>query len=137
MIKEDALELLKTAPRTDKPCRINHGLTEAQAVGIVEACVMKVADGGVLYDILEKRVRQMLVPINSKDAEIVNLSACLKKALEIVTDFENGFDNDVFGVLPNGNAAQGYDEGIVRGGEYLNSIKQKKSALDEVINGRH
>ena len=98
---------------------------------------MKVADGGVLYDILEKRVRQMLVPINSKDAEIVNLSACLKKALEIVTDFENGFDNDVFGVLPNGNAAQGYDEGIVRGGEYLNSIKQKKSALDEVINGRH
>lgn len=75
MIKEEALELLKTASRTDKPCRINHSLSEKQAVEIVEACVVKVADGGVLYDILEKRVRQMLVPINPKDAKIVELQS--------------------------------------------------------------
>lgn len=50
---------------------------------------------------------------------------------EILISFKEGFENDVFGVLPNGNGAQGYDEGIVRGGEYLTSLMEKIKQAEE------
>ena len=96
MTKEEALALLQSASRTDKPCSINRNLTESQAVGIIEACVVKVADGGTLHNILEKRVRQMLIPINAKDAKIAELQSTItaqaQQINELKTDADFWFD---------------------------------------------
>lgn len=52
-----------------------------------------------------------------------------KKLKEIVNDFVNGFDLDIFGVLPNGNEALGCDEGVVRGSEFLKGLYDKSAPL--------
>jgi len=48
-----------------------------------------------------------------------------KKLRDIVIDFNDAFEHCVFGVLPNGNEACGYDEGRVRGGELLNRLHDR------------
>jgi len=54
-----------------------------------------------------------------------------KRLAEIIQDFKIGFELDIFGVLPNGNEAFGYDEGIVRGNEYLDKLIERfQSALN-------
>jgi hypothetical protein len=49
----------------------------------------------------------------------------------IIQDFKAGFEHDIFGVLPNGNVACGYDEGTVRGNEFLQNLRERyQSALN-------
>ena len=48
-----------------------------------------------------------------------------KRLREIVVKFNEGFEHDAFGVLPNGNSACGYDEGSVLGGQFLQELYEK------------
>jgi uncharacterized coiled-coil protein SlyX len=103
MTKEEALALLQSASRTDKPCSINRNLTESQAVGIIEACVVKVADGGTLHNILEKRVRQMLIPINAKDAKIAELQSTITAQEETIKRYQALMNKHIVGKCPQCN----------------------------------
>ena len=49
----------------------------------------------------------------------------------IIKNFFEGFEHNVFGVLPNGNEAFGCDEGEVRSGELLNSLHDRWFAVLE------
>jgi len=49
----------------------------------------------------------------------------------IIKNFFDGFEHDVFGVLPNGNEVFGCDEGEVRSGELLNSLHDRWFAVLE------
>lgn len=66
MTKEEAIELLKTAPRDDKPSRINRSLTRKQSTEIIERAIMAAsprmfqADGVTLDLLFEKRVNQVV-----------------------------------------------------------------------------
>ncbi len=64
------------------------------------------------------QVDELQSTITNKDAEILRLRSLLKEVKE-------GFENDIFGVLPNGNEAFGYDEGLVMGGEFLTALMEK------------
>ena len=43
----------------------------------------------------------------------------------VIGDFFDGFEHRVFGELPNGNNAFGYDEGEVYGGKLLTTLYEK------------
>lgn len=58
MTKQEAIELLKSAPRTEKPSRVNPGLTQKCVAEIVEKCVEEQRDGKNIDEWLEKRVYQ-------------------------------------------------------------------------------
>jgi len=49
----------------------------------------------------------------------------------IIKNFFDGFEHNVFGVLPNGNEAFGCDEGEVRSGELLNNLHDRWFAVLE------
>jgi hypothetical protein len=59
MTKGEALLMLKSAPRSGKPSKVNRSLTEQQSVNIVETYVLSLSAGTVLDDITEKRVYQV------------------------------------------------------------------------------
>lgn len=62
MTIEEATKLLDSAPAGSEPCRINPGITQAQAVEIVRkaigAQIMR-GDSIILSELLEKRVYQV------------------------------------------------------------------------------
>lgn len=58
MTKEQAMEMLKSAPRGDTPSKVNKELTKTMVVDIVEKWVASQPDGTVLEDLFVKRVRQ-------------------------------------------------------------------------------
>lgn len=66
MTYEQAVELLKTAPRDDKPSRLNRGLTRKQSTEIVERAILGKSprifqrDGVTLDLLIEKRVNQVV-----------------------------------------------------------------------------
>lgn len=68
MTREEALEMLKNAPRTNEPSRLNPSLTCKQGVDIVENAVKAKKPGSILDDIIEKRVYQ--VCLNQKRPRI-------------------------------------------------------------------
>lgn len=59
MTKEEALEMLKSAPRGENASNVNAYLTQAQCVGIVENAIRSLSDGYVLDHLTEKRVHQV------------------------------------------------------------------------------
>jgi hypothetical protein len=59
MTKAEALELLKNAPRDNKPSKVNPSLTRNISVRIIENGVMNRPEGD-LPDIYEKRVWQVV-----------------------------------------------------------------------------
>ena len=59
MTKEEALEMLKVAPRGGKPSKVNPSLTQAQAVDLVEGWLKNKPDGEKIDRIFEKRVYQV------------------------------------------------------------------------------
>lgn len=65
MTYEEAIELLKTAPRDSKPSRLNRGLTRKQSTEIVERAILGKSprifqrDGVTLDLLFEKRVNQV------------------------------------------------------------------------------
>lgn len=66
MTYEDAIELLKAAPRDDKPSRLNNVLTRRQATEIIEKAILEKSprifqrDGVTLDLLFEKRVHQVV-----------------------------------------------------------------------------
>jgi hypothetical protein len=58
MTKQEALEMLKTAPRDSKPAKINPSITRAQAVEIVENWLNMHPDGKI-DPLLKTRVLQV------------------------------------------------------------------------------
>jgi len=58
MTKDEALKLLETAPRGDRPSRVNPGLSLTQGVEIVIAGVKDSRDP--LIPLMEKRVWQIV-----------------------------------------------------------------------------
>jgi len=58
MTKQEALEMLKSAPRDNKPAKINPVLTRAQAVEIVENGLKEQPEGKI-NPLYEKRVLQV------------------------------------------------------------------------------
>lgn len=64
MTREEALEMLIDAPRTDTPSRLNPSLTCKQGVTIVENAVKAMKPGAILDALSEKRVYQ--VSLNRK-----------------------------------------------------------------------
>ncbi len=60
MTKEEALELLATAPADDKPSRVNRSLTRAQGVGIVTRAIKSYDNGQEIPSLMEKRVWQVV-----------------------------------------------------------------------------
>lgn len=66
MTRDEAIELLKTAPRDDEPSRINRSMTRKQATEIIERAIignsprMYQADGVTLDLMFEKRVNQVV-----------------------------------------------------------------------------
>ena len=58
MTKEEALTLLATATRNNKPSKVNPALTRAQMVEIIEDGVKCYQDGATLPHLMEKRVWQ-------------------------------------------------------------------------------
>ena len=59
MTREEAIEMLRKAPKGDKPSRINSVFTQAQAVELVLGWVRGLKEGEVLPEIFEKRVWQV------------------------------------------------------------------------------
>ena len=59
MKKEEALELLETAPRDDQFSRVNTNLTRKQSTEIVEGAIETYRDGQTLTSLTEKRVWQV------------------------------------------------------------------------------
>ncbi len=60
MTKEEALELLETAPQDEYiPSRVNLGLSQAMAVNIVRNGIEEFPDGTKLSRLFEKRVWQV------------------------------------------------------------------------------
>lgn len=59
MTKQEALELLKSAPADNKPSRVNPILTRRQGVGIVREAIEGMRDGQIA-SIFEKRVWQVV-----------------------------------------------------------------------------
>ena len=61
MTKEDALDLLETAPQNEyKPSRVNPSLPQAISVKIVREGIEKFPDGTKLSGLFEKRVWQVV-----------------------------------------------------------------------------
>lgn len=58
MTKAEALVMLGGAPASDKPCRLNKALTEAQFVGIVRDAINSPTSHDPLDNWLEHRVWQ-------------------------------------------------------------------------------
>jgi hypothetical protein len=59
LTKEQALEMLKTAPRSrDKKSRVNSSFSQAQVVALVKAAVDKLEPGQSLDNLTERRVYQ-------------------------------------------------------------------------------
>ena len=58
MTKDEAIEMLKTAPRDDKPSKLNPSLTRRQAAEIVEKGI-KAYKKETLDPLFEKRVYQV------------------------------------------------------------------------------
>jgi hypothetical protein len=60
MTKQEALEMMKVAPRDEfKRSKINAGLTQKQALEIIERGVMSLPDDKPLDAMYEKRVHQV------------------------------------------------------------------------------
>lgn len=59
MNKEEALRMLKTAPRGSQPSKVNSALTQTQVVDLVECGVESLYDGTVLESLFMKRVLQV------------------------------------------------------------------------------
>jgi len=59
MKKEEALDMLKLADRSDKLSAINKSLTRKQSVEIIEKAILSHKDGEELGDMFEKRVYQV------------------------------------------------------------------------------
>ena len=59
MTKEQAMELLRDAPRDSRPSRVNPSLTRLQVVEIVEESIKIKEDGYKLDRLFEKRVYQV------------------------------------------------------------------------------
>ena len=59
MTKDEALELLETAPTGNMPSKLNPGMTQAQAVKIIRAGVEDSPEGK-LMSLMEKRVWQVV-----------------------------------------------------------------------------
>ena len=51
------------------------------------------------------------------------------KMREILRDFVNGYEADIYGAIANGNTCCGIDEGVVRGNEFLKSLIERANAL--------
>ena len=59
MTKEEGIKLLSTAPKDDKPSRLNPSLTRQQGFDIVEKYLLGLPEGAVLPHLMEKRVHQI------------------------------------------------------------------------------
>ena len=68
MTREEALEMLAVAPRTNKPSKLNPYLTCEQCTTIVEKSIETVIPGSVLDALTVKRVYQ--VCLNQKRPRI-------------------------------------------------------------------
>jgi hypothetical protein len=54
----EAKELMKNAPRDEKPSRVNASLTRSQVAGIVDNYLETLRDDKILDHLMEKRVLQ-------------------------------------------------------------------------------
>ena len=60
MTREEALKLLSWAPYEDRPARLNPALTQKEAVDIVREAISEMKPGGVVGDIMTRRVWQVV-----------------------------------------------------------------------------
>ena len=86
---------------------------------------------GLVLDDSEVLDRMVMLESDLADtqSQLTARDELIERLVEVGEFFSGGFEHDVFGVLANGNEAYGYDEGVVRGNEFLEEIQSRLNAL--------